>query len=181
MIGQTRIESLKEGAQNIVVGIAIQSAANWIVLPWFGFVPSVGQLAGIAAIMTIISLARSYTLRRINERKKFRDLPTEDWEAFDRIKAERIRQVKIEGFDARHDDYHDAGELALGAAAYATHASFSGSGSTTLLDRAATLWPWDRSWFKPSYPERDCEKAGAMLVAQLASLIRADKRHSARP
>ncbi len=173
MIGQSRTESLKEGAQNIVVGIGIQSAANWVVLPWFGFVPSAGQLAGIAAIMTVISLARSYTLRRLNERKKFRDLPAEDWEAFDRIKAERIREVKVEGFDARHDDYHRVGELADGAAAYALAvAPMSGRRHVSPLE----AWPFEDAWFKPSHPERNCEKAGAMLVAQLASLIRSEKR-----
>jgi hypothetical protein len=175
MIGQSRTESLKEGIQNIIVGIAIQSAANWLVLPWFGFVPSAGQLAGIAAIMTVISLARSYTLRRFNERKKFRDLPAEDWEALDRIKCERIRQVKIEGFDKRHDDHHTKGELARGAAAYALAAAPT-TALGTAIKLAASIWPWTDAWFKPSHPARNCEKSGAMIVAQLASIIRTEKR-----
>jgi len=178
MIGQSRMESLKEGAQNIVFGMGLNAAASWTGI-------HLSQYLNVAALdvrtpigfavfvgfMTVISMTRSYTIRRLNERKKFRDLPAEDWEAFDRIKAERIREVSQERFDAAHDDTHVNGELALAAAAY-----LIAGANTGWRPVARKLWPWDSAWFKPSRPLRDHEKAGALAIANMARIIRAEKR-----
>jgi hypothetical protein len=67
--------SLVESFANIVVGILISAITNAIVLPLFGFSPSWGQLAGITAIFTVVSLVRSYALRRVFESRTRRAHP----------------------------------------------------------------------------------------------------------
>lgn len=61
---QTRLWSLIEAVVNVVVGMVINAIANALVLPLFGFYPSLGQIAGMTTIFTTISIARSYVLRR---------------------------------------------------------------------------------------------------------------------
>jgi len=61
---QTRTGSLAEAAANIAVGFGINFTANLIVLPWFGFNVTAGDAFGIGLVFTVISLARSYVLRR---------------------------------------------------------------------------------------------------------------------
>ena len=60
----TRTGSLAEAAANIAVGFGINFTANLIVLPWFGFNVTAGDAFGIGLVFTVISLARSYVLRR---------------------------------------------------------------------------------------------------------------------
>lgn len=68
---QTRIGSLTEALINLVVGFAINWSANMIILPWFGF-PITGQTAfNIGLFFTVISLVRSYCLRRFFNYIKF--------------------------------------------------------------------------------------------------------------
>lgn len=106
-------------------------------------------------------------------------------DAIDRIAAERLRQINGEGWTVEHDDEHAGGEIALAAAAYALAASnndvaFSGLGkapfraernfgSTSLR---YFVWPWDKDWFKPTTTERDLEKSGALVVAEMARCSR---------
>jgi hypothetical protein len=61
---QTRLGSLIESLFNIVIGIGISLVANAMVFPHFGFRPSIAQNAGISGIYTVISIVRSYVLRR---------------------------------------------------------------------------------------------------------------------
>ena len=61
---QSRLMSLIEAWANVFVGYWVSVAANYIVLPWFGFHVSAGQAIGIGVIFTAISLVRSYLLRR---------------------------------------------------------------------------------------------------------------------
>lgn len=82
------------------------------------------------------------------------------------IAAERVRQIEKEGWTTDHDDAYVAGEMAAAAACYAI-------GRTT--DRgidSARIWPWDLRWWKPGSPHRNCVKAGALLVAELARHLR---------
>lgn len=64
MSGQTRLGSLIEAVFNVVIGLAISIVANALVFPMFGFRPTLGQNVWISVIYTVISLVRSYTLRR---------------------------------------------------------------------------------------------------------------------
>jgi hypothetical protein len=71
------------------------------------------------------------------------------------ITAERQRQIAIEGWTPAHDATHTKGELARAAACYA------------LGGRPPGLWPWGDQWWKPSTPERNLEKAGALIAAEI--------------
>ena len=84
------------------------------------------------------------------------------------IAAERKRQIEKEGYSPEHDDKHEHGEIARGAAAYLL------AGSTNRL--AQEIWPWpDGDGFKPTPADRmrELTKAGAMLVAEMERLQRA--------
>lgn len=61
---QTKRGSMTEAVANTCVGWAVNFTANLIVLPWFGFNVTPGQAFGIGVIFTVISLVRSYILRR---------------------------------------------------------------------------------------------------------------------
>ena len=65
---QSRRQSLIEAITNVVVGYALAVLTQFVVFPWFGLqVPFRDNLA-IGAIFVIISLLRSYALRRLFER-----------------------------------------------------------------------------------------------------------------
>lgn len=63
-MSQTRTGSLAEAGANIAVGFSINWCANMVVLPWFGFHVTGSQAFGIGIVFTVISLIRSYVLRR---------------------------------------------------------------------------------------------------------------------
>jgi hypothetical protein len=63
---QSRADSFMESLTNIAIGLAISMVANSIFIPWAtGHPLSVGHNAALGVIYTIISLVRSYTLRRL--------------------------------------------------------------------------------------------------------------------
>jgi uncharacterized protein HemY len=57
--------SLIEAVANIVIGFWISVAANYVIMPWFGYNVSVSESIWIAVAFTFVSLVRSYVLRRI--------------------------------------------------------------------------------------------------------------------
>ncbi len=63
--GQSRKHSLFESITNVVVGFSISVLANWIVMPWFGLSTTWAQASGIGAVLTVVSIVRSYWLRRL--------------------------------------------------------------------------------------------------------------------
>lgn len=63
-MSQTKLGSIAESAANIVVGFAINFTANLIVFPLFGYHITAGQAFWVGVIFTMISLMRSYVLRR---------------------------------------------------------------------------------------------------------------------
>ena len=63
-MNQTRLGSLIEALANVVIGFAINWAANMAILPLFGFHVTGGQAFGIGCFFTVISIVRSYALRR---------------------------------------------------------------------------------------------------------------------
>lgn len=69
-MSQTRLGSWLEAWANIAVGFAINWCANMLVLPLFGFHVTGSQAFGIGVIFTVISLVRSYVLRRVFNRIK---------------------------------------------------------------------------------------------------------------
>lgn len=67
-MSQTRTGSAVETATNLVVGQAINFTANMTVLPLFGLYPTAADAIGMGVVFTVISVARSYTLRRVFNR-----------------------------------------------------------------------------------------------------------------
>lgn len=86
----------------------------------------------------------------------------------DLVKAERERQITVEGYSAAHDDEHDAGELAAAAACYAL--------PDNARDLLATLWPWDYRAWNPGDRRHALVKAAALLAAEYDRLVRAEVR-----
>ena len=74
-MAQTKTGSLVEAAANIAVGFAINWCANMLVLPLFGFRVSAGTAFHIGLVFTVISLVRSYVLRRWFNGLKFGNGP----------------------------------------------------------------------------------------------------------
>lgn len=62
--GQSRIWSAIEAVANVAAGLVVAFVANLIVLPAFGVPVSILQAGQISAAFTVISLLRSYGLRR---------------------------------------------------------------------------------------------------------------------
>lgn len=61
---QTRLGSFIEAWANVAVGFGINWAANMLVLPLFGFHVTGAQAFGMGLVFTVISVARSYAIRR---------------------------------------------------------------------------------------------------------------------
>jgi len=62
---QTKIESLIESILNIIVGYGIALAAQIIIFPMFDIHVSHYEHAAIGGLFTLVSLVRSYTIRRL--------------------------------------------------------------------------------------------------------------------
>ena len=61
---QTRLGSLIEAIINVIIGFTINFAANMLIFPLFGFHITPGANLALGAIYTVISVARSYCVRR---------------------------------------------------------------------------------------------------------------------
>lgn len=77
------------------------------------------------------------------------------------VLEERRRQVSAEGWTPEHDDQHKTGELAKAATCYAS-----------VYPLAASYWPWDLKWWKPSDRRRNLVKAAALILAEIERLDR---------
>lgn len=84
------------------------------------------------------------------------------------IAYERQRQIAQEGWSLSHDDAHTTGQLISAAAAYQIHSLLG-----LYADDPPLMWPWDKSWWKPSEdPIRNLVKAGALIAAEIDRLQR---------
>ena len=61
---QSRLGSLIEALLNILIGYAVAMATQIVVFPWFGIHIPFSQNFAIGAIFTVVSLLRSYAIRR---------------------------------------------------------------------------------------------------------------------
>jgi len=101
--------------------------------------------------------------------------------------AERQRQIESEGWTARHDDDHSDGSMALAAACYALNAAtWAAKGTAELRQSYADLspgarWPWKRKWWKPKSQRQDLVRAGALILAEIERLDRANPAYAAQP
>ena len=64
-IGQSKKQSLIETVCNIAIGSIVGMLSNYYILPLFGYNPSLATSLHITVWFTLVSVARSYTLRRI--------------------------------------------------------------------------------------------------------------------
>lgn len=64
-MNQSRADSLMEAVVNVVIGLVISTIANHIILPLtLGVTPTLAENIAIGVAFTVISLVRSYALRR---------------------------------------------------------------------------------------------------------------------
>ena len=62
--GQSRKHSLLESILNVVIGYGVALCAQLAIFPLFGFCPPLRDNLIIGAMFTVVSLVRSYCLRR---------------------------------------------------------------------------------------------------------------------
>lgn len=62
--GQSKKASMIETISNSVIGFTVGMLANFWVLPWFGYSPSMFDSFNISVVFTLIAIARGYMLRR---------------------------------------------------------------------------------------------------------------------
>ena len=63
-MSQTKLGSFIESWANIAIGFTINYFANLAILPMFGLMVTASDAFGIGVIFTVISLVRSYVIRR---------------------------------------------------------------------------------------------------------------------
>lgn len=61
---QSRLDSFIEAWINVLIGFFISMLSNFIIFPLVGVAASVGQVLWIGLLMTFVSVARSYFVRR---------------------------------------------------------------------------------------------------------------------
>lgn len=171
---QSKIMSFIESMINIVVGFGISCGAQALFLPLLGVpIPWDANIA-FAVIMTVISLMRSFLLRRLFESLHIRRPLSPFMQA---VISERFRQVDAEGYDAAHDDEHEPGELARAGAAYAISARSHvvEKRSSGLWQIATQVWPFQEPMKLYGF-RRDLVKASALILAEGERFDRQRKR-----
>ena len=63
-MNQSRLGSFIEALFNVAIGFAINFVANMLILPLIGFHITAGQNLFIGLLYTIVSVGRSYVIRR---------------------------------------------------------------------------------------------------------------------
>lgn len=108
------------------------------------------------------------------------------------VLAERERQKAVEGWTPEHDDEHADGSLAIVAACYAAPMAkhtksdiadvSGGRGETPVWAmrkfKVPKLWPasWHASWWKPKDYRSNLVRAGALILAEIERIDRAEQR-----
>jgi len=65
---QSKRNSAFEAATNVAIGYLVSVLANVLILPLFGYNVTIGDSFAIGLAFTMVSLARSYVLRRLFNR-----------------------------------------------------------------------------------------------------------------
>ena len=71
---QSRWMSLVEAVTNVLVGYGVAVATQWAVFPLFGLHATLQENLVIGLVFTVVSLIRSYLLRRAFEGLRVRQL-----------------------------------------------------------------------------------------------------------
>ena len=64
---QSRLMSLVEAVANVIVGYGVAVVTQILIFPIFGLQTTLGQNLAMGGIFTIVSLIRSFLLRRLFE------------------------------------------------------------------------------------------------------------------
>lgn len=64
-IGQSRLASATESVANVAFGFGVALATQYAVFPLFDIHVSIGEHVSITIIFTVVSLVRSYFVRRL--------------------------------------------------------------------------------------------------------------------
>jgi hypothetical protein len=175
MTKQSRLASLSESIVNVLVGFGLSLALQATVLPALGVPMPFSINLIFAVIMTAVSIARSFGLRRLFEALHIRRPLSPAMHA---VIAERFRQIEVEGWSAEHDDAeHAAGELAAAGAAYAVRCT---TPEGRVPASPPTWWPWSQDWWKPTAFRRDLIKAAALIIAEIDKHDRSRSRVKTR-
>lgn len=67
MTKQTKRASLVESLLNVAIGYGVALLSQIIVFPWFGIHVSISTNVVIGVVFTVISIARSFVVRRLFE------------------------------------------------------------------------------------------------------------------
>ena len=65
MTGQSKFHSVVESIASVAVGYGVAVVTQAIVFPWFGINMSIGSNLKIGLVFTVISIIRSYSIRRV--------------------------------------------------------------------------------------------------------------------
>ena len=71
---QSRWMSLLEAVTNVLVGYGVAVATQWAMFPLFGLHVTLQENLVIGLVFTVVSLIRSYLLRRVFEALRIRQL-----------------------------------------------------------------------------------------------------------
>jgi hypothetical protein len=69
---QSRLMSLVESVANVVVGYGVAVVTQLLIFPIFGLHTTLAQNLKMGAIFTVVSIARSFALRRVFEAIRMR-------------------------------------------------------------------------------------------------------------
>jgi hypothetical protein len=64
---QTRRGSLIEACFGTAIGLVVSTVANIVLMPMYGYPITLGESASLSVIYTIISVTRSFLVRRVFE------------------------------------------------------------------------------------------------------------------
>jgi hypothetical protein len=100
--------------------------------------------------------------------------------------AERQRQIEKENWSPEHDDHHEDGALANAAASYALNGRKNALVREYVpvqhdSDAPPPIWPWFDEWWKPKDRRRDLVRAGALIIAEIERLDRAEEINASQP
>ena len=70
---QSRLMSLIEATTNVIVGYGVAVVTQILIFPIFGLQTTLGQNLAMGGVFTIVSLLRSFALRRLFEAILVRD------------------------------------------------------------------------------------------------------------
>lgn len=98
---------------------------------------------------------------------------------------ERRRQILEEGFTPAGDDAQADGAMARAAGCYAIGPQFimthpMGDGAGNILD-VPVNWPWPPVWWKPRSRREDLVRSGALIIAEIERIDRAEAGQAAPP